>query len=107
MKSTAQFSDPRYADQVNDLEARALQGDGALDPDVRMAAFQGRAMPEPLKAYVEKVRKHAYKVIDRDVEEMRAAGYSDDQLFELTIATALGEGRRKLDIGLKALRGES
>lgn len=107
MKSTARFLDPDYAEQVNDLEARVLRGDGTLDREIRMAAFQGTQVPEALGAYVDKVRRHAYKVIDRDVEDMRAAGYSDDQLFELTIATALGEARRKLDAGLKALRAES
>ncbi len=107
MKSTTQFSDPHYADQVSDLEASVLQGEGALDHGVRMAAFQGGEIPEALGSYVEKVRRHAYKVIDRDVDEMHAAGYSDDQLFELTIATALGEARRRLDAGLRALREES
>jgi hypothetical protein len=67
-----------------------------------------RATTSPVRShrFVDKVRKHAYEVVDRDVEELRAAGYSDDQLFELTIAAALGEARRKLDAGLRALRGE-
>jgi alkylhydroperoxidase family enzyme len=42
------------------------------------------------------VRRHAYRVVDTDVDALRAAGLSDEQIFELTIATALQQGLRRL-----------
>jgi hypothetical protein len=41
------------------------------------------------------------------VEGLRAAGYSEDQIFEATVSCALGAGLRRLDAGLSAIeRGE-
>ena len=45
---------------------------------------------------MEKVRRHAYRVVDADVEALRAAGWSEEQLFELTVATALSVGLERL-----------
>jgi alkylhydroperoxidase family enzyme len=56
------------------------------------------AAPAPaLAAYLEKVRTHAYKVTDADVEQLQAAGVSDDEIFEQTVAAAIAEGLRRLD----------
>jgi alkylhydroperoxidase family enzyme len=53
--------------------------------------------PEAMEAYLEKVRRHAYRVTDADVEELKAAGVSEDVIFEQTVAAAIGEGLRRLD----------
>jgi alkylhydroperoxidase family enzyme len=42
------------------------------------------------------VRRHAYRVTDADVDALRAAGLGDEQIFELTIATALTVGLERL-----------
>lgn len=60
-------------------------------------------MPEAARGYVETVRRHAYRVTDRQVEELRAAGLSEDEIFELTVATAVGAGLERLEAGLAAL----
>ena len=52
------------------------------------------------------MREHAYKVVDRDLDALRAAGWSEDALFEATIATAVGEALRRLDAGLASLAGD-
>lgn len=41
-------------------------------------------LPQPLERYFTKLARAAYKIIDEDIDELRAAGYSDDALFELT-----------------------
>ena len=97
--------DPKYDPKLEDLEQRLLNGPGTLDPAIRQAAAAGHAVPEALGGYVEKVRRHAYLVTDRDVEQLLEAGYSQDQIFELTIATAYGASRARLDRGLDALDG--
>lgn len=64
------------------------------------------AAPEPpaeLAPYLEKVRKGAYTVTDADVEGLKAAGFSEDQIFEATVTAAIGEGLRRLDAALEAI----
>ena len=93
----------RHAQVFAALRRAALDGPGELPPEVRRAVAAGES-PEPLAGYLDKVRRHAYKVVDRDVEALREAGWSEDALFEVTIAAAVGEGLRRLDVGLEALR---
>ena len=37
---------------------------------------------------------------DADVEALEAAGCSEDEIFEHTVAVAIAEGLRRLDAGL-------
>ncbi len=93
-----------YAERVRRLHERALSGPGTLDASVRRAAAGEGALAEDLRSYVAKVRLHAYRVVDEDVAALRVAGYTEDQIFELTISAALGAGRSRLDAALAALR---
>ncbi len=103
----------RHTEVVAALEAAVLQGPGETPLAQRRAVADGDAAatasigpaPAALAAYLDKVRQHAYKVTDEDVTALRAAGYSDDQLFELTVATAWGAARLRLRAGLAALHG--
>jgi hypothetical protein len=94
-----------------------LGADGDLAPGVRTAAFARAAaaagvtsaepvpLPEPLSRFVDKVVPEAYKVLDRDIEGLRQAGYTDDAILEAVLATAVGAGLSRLEIGLDALAG--
>jgi hypothetical protein len=94
----------RHADVLTRLEARLRAGPGELSPQTRAAAIDADPLPDPLaQAYVETIRRHAYKLTDRRLEELAQAGWSDDQLFELTVAAAFGAAKRRLDAGLAAL----
>ena len=95
--------DPKYEAKVQDLERRLLDSPGILDPSVRRAAAEGGDLPDALAQYVQTVRRHAYKVRDEDVERLIAQGYSEDELFELTVAAAFGAAKARLDSGLDAM----
>jgi len=57
-----------------------------------------RLAPQPLLTpYLEKVRCRAYTITDGDVAELTAAGTSEDEIFEATVAVAIEEGMRRLD----------
>jgi hypothetical protein len=99
---TAGLADPHAANMERLVDA-VLAGPGNLDPSVRRAAAQGADVPEALRSYLDKVARHAYKVTDEDVEALRAAGYSEDQIFEATVSCALGAGLRRLEAGLSAI----
>ena len=70
---------------------------------VRAAAVPERAAPPELMGYLEKVRLHAYKVTDRDIEELKAAGFSEEEIFEHTVSAAVAAGLERLDAGLGTL----
>ena len=53
--------------------------------------------PQAMDAYLEQARRHAYRVTDADVEALKASGLSEDEIFEQTVAAAIGEGLRRLD----------
>jgi len=84
---------------------------GDAPPELRQAVLD-RAMgardgvPPELRPYVDTVVRHAYRVTDSDVTALQQAGNSDDALFEVTVAAAVGAAVHRLDRGLAALRGE-
>jgi alkylhydroperoxidase family enzyme len=55
------------------------------------------APPEAMAAYLAKVRDRAYSVTDADVEALKAAGFTEDEIFEQTVAVAIAQGLRRLD----------
>jgi alkylhydroperoxidase family enzyme len=71
---------------------------------LRLAAQPDRRAPAALAPYLEKVRLHAYKVTDRDVEELKAAGFSEDEIFEHTVSVATAAGLERLEAALAMLR---
>ena len=59
--------------------------------------------PTEMAAYLGKVRDRAYAVVDRDVEALEDAGFSQDEIFEQTVAVAIAEGLRRLDRANEAI----
>ena len=50
---------------------------------------------DALESYLEKVRTRAYAITDADVQAVKDAGVSEDEIFERTVAVAVEEGRRR------------
>ncbi len=59
--------------------------------------------PPSFEQYLGKVRSRAYTVNDDDIVALEGAGFSEDEIFEHTVAVAVGEGLRRLDAGLGAI----
>jgi alkylhydroperoxidase family enzyme len=93
----------RYPQLRKKLRYAVLDAPATADAALRRAAYCGDGLAEPLSGYVEKLRRYAYRVQDSDIERVRGAGYSEDQIFEVTIAAALGAGDARLRVGLSAL----
>ena len=70
---------------------------------LREAALPERDAPPEFASYLGKVRLHAYKVTDGDVQALKDAGYSEDEIFEHTVSTAVAAGLERLEAGLRAL----
>ena len=64
------------------------------------------AMPPPPEAmgpYLAKVRERAYTVTDADVVELKAGGFSEDEIFEQTVAVAIAQGLRRYDAAMDVI----
>jgi alkylhydroperoxidase family enzyme len=59
--------------------------------------------PPAMAPYLAKVRERAYAVTDADVDALKAAGLSEDEIFEQTVAVAIGQGLRFLDAALAVI----
>ena len=110
-----QPTDPRYASLVRTLAETLMRTPGDTPSELRRAVEARAAgrdsaeltrLPAVLEPYVDKVGRHAYRVVDADIEALKAAGYSEDAIFEITLSTAVGAGLARLERGLAALRGE-
>ena len=98
----------RHTEAMERVAEAILKTPGDADPELRRAVEAvagGREadLPDDLRPYVEKVARNAYKVVDADIDRLRDAGYSEDAIFELTLAAALGAARSRLDAGLGAM----
>jgi alkylhydroperoxidase family enzyme len=71
---------------------------------LRETAQPDRPAPPEMTAYLEKVRLYAYKVTDGDIEQLKAAGFSEDEIFEHTVSAATAAGLERLDAALATLR---
>lgn len=90
-------------ERLHELRDHIVTVPGELPSPIRKAAVSGSEVPAVAQPYTDKVRLHAYKVIDRDVEDLKAAGWTEDEIFELTTAVALGAGLSRLDQVRRAL----
>jgi alkylhydroperoxidase family enzyme len=71
--------------------------------DLRGTVTATGAPPPAMDAYLEKVRDRAYTVTDADVEALKAAGISEDEIFEQTVAAAIEQGLTRLDVAAKVI----
>jgi hypothetical protein len=106
----------KHQELIEQLIAATDDGEGftdrALRNSVRIAVAAGRDLLEAgegliaadLRPYLQKVSRHAHKVTDGDIERLKAARYSEDAIFELTVSAAVGAGLGRLERGLAALR---
>ena len=90
-------NDKRAAYQV--LVDRILRGPGESTAEQRVEAFEDAGV-DPLLG---RVATSPTEVTDADFDKARSAGFSEDQLFELVIAAAVGQSTRMYDAALAAL----
>jgi hypothetical protein len=87
----------RYDDAWERVAAAVLESEGSLPAYVRRAIARGQDPPE-LAPLLAKVRAHAYRIVDRDVE-----GLEVDVVLEAVLAAALAEGERRRRAALEAI----
>ena len=88
-----------YLAQVN----RVRGGAGRASAKQRAHAFSNDGLTPPLNTLIGKVVTNPVQVTAADFAMAKAAGYSEDQLFELVICAAVGQSTRLYEAGLAAL----
>lgn len=94
---------------------RAILGKGYADPGLRQQVYRKVSeftltgndtpiKPPILNTYVEKLSKQAYKIVDHDIEHLKAEGFSENEIFELTIVGATAAGVTRVEKGLSMLQ---
>jgi AhpD family alkylhydroperoxidase len=92
-----------HGDVVANLRHATLAAPAVTTPALRTAVATGDAVPEPWRSYAETVRVASYKITDADIRQLTAAGHSEDEIFEVTVAAAVGAALRTFDAGRHAV----
>jgi hypothetical protein len=95
--SSAGSSTDPYSGAWERVEQAVLESPGVLPAYARRAIARGEDPPE-LAALLEKVRRHAYRIVDADAEGIRA-----DVMLEAVLAASLAEGDKRRLAALKAI----
>jgi alkylhydroperoxidase family enzyme len=85
------------------LQDRILNGEGRASAEQRARAFGNAGLSPPLDGLIGKVATRPTQVTDADFAAARAAGFTEDELFELVVCAAVGQSARLYDAGLAAL----
>jgi alkylhydroperoxidase family enzyme len=86
-----------------ELVARVRDSDARAPRELRQAAFDNAGLDEPLRTLVGKVAVNSGGVTDDDVAAVRAAGLTEDQIFEIMVCAAIGQADRQYDSARAAL----
>ncbi|GAB2988232.1 hypothetical protein LWP59_08840 [Amycolatopsis acidiphila] len=92
-------------DPVENLRHAALDAPAMTDPALRAAAATGEGLEEPWLSYTAIVRDASYRLTDSDLDRLREAGHSENEIFEVTVAAAVGAALRTFTEGRDALLG--
>ena len=92
----------RHTEAVERLRAAVLGPEGLTYRSVREAAARG-PLPHPWAPYVAKVHDASYRIGDAEIAELKEAGHDQEEIFEITVAAALGAALHRLDAGLRAM----
>ena len=85
------------------LVERLLDGAGAASAEQRVRAFGDVGLAAPLDVLIDGVLARPGRVSEADFAAAKAAGFSEDQLFELVVCAAVGQSTRMYEAGLAAL----
>lgn len=110
----------RHGPLVERVRETVLVGPGVTQPALRQAVekraavMSGRirasgevgAIPADLSEFVDRVAVEAWRVTSEEVKALLDAGYTEDEVFEVTVSAAMGAACGRLERGLAALRGE-
>ncbi|MPZ85271.1 MAG: hypothetical protein GEV28_34750 [Actinophytocola sp.] len=88
---------------IENLRHAVFHAPATTAPELRAAAGTGDGRTEPWPSYTALVRDASYRVAESDITRLTAAGHTEDEIFEVTVAAAVGAALRSFDAGRRAL----
>jgi alkylhydroperoxidase family enzyme len=99
---------------VVEMVASVISGPGDTNLKLRKNAFNrvmtvlgfpstGTDLPAELAMYVDTVGRYAPDITDDDVHELLSVGWSEEEIFEITVAASVAAGYGRLKIAWQAL----
>jgi alkylhydroperoxidase family enzyme len=99
---------------LEELVERTLRGTAHTPPELRTRVAElakrlasGVEPPEELSSAVQDavrtISTRAHETTDADLARLREEGLSEDEIFEVVVAAAVGAGRARVEAGLRAL----
>jgi AhpD family alkylhydroperoxidase len=92
-----------HDDPVDALRHAVLDAPATTTRTLRQAAATGDGLVEPWQSYTALVRDASYRITDADITHLKTAGHTEDEIFELTVAAAVGAALRSFDAGRRAV----
>ncbi len=88
---------------VREICGAALEAPGQTEPGARLSAFDGGGTSHVAEGFLEKVRTRSFQITATDICTLRDGGISEDAIFELTVAAALGAATARFKARLAAV----
>ena len=95
------------AERIAVLQRAVFESEAVTDRATRAARATGGDVSDPLGSCLTKVREASHRITDGDIAALHRAGHGEEEIFELTVAAALGAALHRRDAGLRALRGDT
>ena len=89
-------------DEVADLRHAVLTAPAVTAPALRTAVATGEAVPDPWASYTALVRTASHRITDSDISRLTAT-HTEDEVYELTVAAAVGAALESHDAGQRTL----
>ena len=93
-------------DVVENLRRAVLAAPATTDPALRTAAATGGPLAEPWRSYAAAVRDDSHRITETGLDRLTAAGHTEDEIFEVSVAAAVGAALESFDAGRSALGHE-
>ncbi|HEX2179821.1 MAG TPA: hypothetical protein VHL54_09955 [Actinomycetota bacterium] len=94
-----------YRSALEALRRSILDTRGSLPTEIRRRIYDAEPVDQPLSDYAARVRTESTSLTEADIESLKVQGCTEDEIFEATLAAALGAADRTLQAGLAALEG--
>ena len=63
--------------------------------------------PDALRTFLVKVRDASYRITGEDIAALRSAGFGEDEIYEMTLAAAVGIAYERLESARRAMKSAS
>lgn len=99
-------TDPNHADPIANLRHAVLTAPAVTAPALRQAAATGEGATDPWRSHAALVRDASHRITDADLTRLRA-DHTEDEIFEITVAAAVGAALRTYDTATHTLHNKT